>query len=515
MAYIPSHKGQSWLLPPNLEDLIPRDHVCFLVESLVDSLDYAAFDRKYSGAGRPAYHPRVLLKILVMGVLDRVRSSRRLARGVRENVVYMRLAEALTPDFRTLSDFRKNNPEMVKEVFRHTVRFAKAEGLLDVTHLATDGTKIRANASNAKMLTKDELEKLARFADEELEAWAREDAREDEAFGEGRGSDQLPGQSKEKLRRAARRYVEQMRRGGSEAREEIRERLREAGEEAEEHGLKRVSVTDPESRFMKNAGRVDLCYNAQMTVERGGFAVAGEVSQNENDVAELEPQVKQTEENLGGLPGGAAWSFDAGYSEGGNVNFLAEKKIDGYIPDKHEKKEAHPYDKKHFRFDAARDEFTCPENQRLVFEKEYWDREKEKTIRVYKGVACAECPARPVCTKQKARRVKVFPFEAERRAMAAKMKTPEAREIYKWRGRTVEPAFGDLKANKGLRRFLTRGLRGAQTEFMLACAARNIGKIWASLREKTRGGPAACGRIMSKILSWVFPCQNNEPVAAA
>src|SRR5208283_5224753 len=89
MAYIQSFKEQSWLLPPRIEDLIPEDHVCFLIESLVDALDYSAFDIKYSGVGHPAYHPRVPLKLLIMGVLDRVRSSRRLARNARENVVYM------------------------------------------------------------------------------------------------------------------------------------------------------------------------------------------------------------------------------------------------------------------------------------------------------------------------------------------------------------------------------------------------------------------------------------------
>ena len=83
-----------------------------------------------------------------MGVMDRVRSSRRLARNARENFLYMYLAEKLNPDFRTISDFRKNNPELVKEVFKHTVILAKQEGLIDLSNLSTDGTKVKANASN-------------------------------------------------------------------------------------------------------------------------------------------------------------------------------------------------------------------------------------------------------------------------------------------------------------------------------------------------------------------------------
>src|SRR4030066_2260960 len=190
MAYIQSYKGQSWLLPPSIEDLIPDDHICFLVESLVDSLDYSAFDIQYSGAGHPAYHPRILLKLLVMGVLDRVRSSRRLARNARENVVFMYLSEKLAPDFRTISDFRKDNPELVKEVFKHTVSFAKEEGLLDLSYLSTDGSKIKANASNKRVFTREELEVLVKFVDGELEEWAKQDVIEEKAFGDLRGSDQ-------------------------------------------------------------------------------------------------------------------------------------------------------------------------------------------------------------------------------------------------------------------------------------------------------------------------------------
>jgi transposase len=137
MVFLKSFKNQSWLLPPSIEELIPEDHICYLVESFIESLDFSTFDEKYDGAGHPAYHPRILLKLLLMGMLDKMRSSRMLARNTRENVVYMYLAEKLTPDFRTISDFRKNNPDFLKMVFKHTVSLAKNEGMLDLTHFAT------------------------------------------------------------------------------------------------------------------------------------------------------------------------------------------------------------------------------------------------------------------------------------------------------------------------------------------------------------------------------------------
>jgi len=477
MAYIQTYKDQNWLLPPSLEDLIPEDHLCFLVESLVDSLDYSYFDFKYSGAGHPAYHPRVLVKLLVMGVLDRVRSSRRLAKNARENVVYMYLGEKVAPDFRTLSDFRKNHPDFLKEVFRHTVGFAKQEGLLDLSHLSTDGSKVKANASNKRVLTEEELEVLLRFVEGELEEWAKRDGIEDEEFGELRGFDQLPHQSKKTIRKAAQYYMKKAQEKGSDFTQRVGTSLRKAKEE----NLKKVSVTDPDSRFMKNKkGRIELSYNPQVTVDGKGFILANDVCQSAHDAGQLKPQVIQTEENLGAIPEKIKWSFDSGYFESGNIGFLAGQDIDGYIPEHNKKKACNPYDKQHFIYDSAKDEYACPRNRKMVFVREQWDNQKEKVIRVYKGTECSGCQAQWECTKSKAgvRYLKIFPYEAERNGMIAKMKTPQAKDIYRIRGQTVEPVIGDIKENKGLRAFLTRGIESVRSEFNIICAARNIKRIW-------------------------------------
>lgn len=421
MAYIESYKGQTWLLPPSIEDLIPDDHICFLVEGLVDSMDYSKFDIRYSGVGHPAYHPRILLKLLIMGVLDRVRSSRRLARNARENVVYMYLSEKVAPDFRTISDFRKDNLSLVKEVFKHTVSFAKEEGLLDLSHLSTDASKVKANASNRRVFTKEELGVLLRFVDEELEEWAIRDTIEDNAFGEIRGSYQLPKQSKKTVQKAK--------------------------EEVAEEELKKVSITDPDSRFMKNAeGKIELSYNPQITVQRRGFILANDVSQSASDAGQLQPQVIQTEGNLDKLPEQVSWSFDAGYFGSDNIQFLSDKKVDGYIPNNNEKKAKNPYDKQNFRYDTTLDEYRCPENQRLIFIGEHFDAQRKKAVRLYKGQECLDCKNQSACTKRKkGNRYLMFPHEDALNAIRIKMTTPEAKEIYKLRQQIVEPVLGDIK----------------------------------------------------------------------
>jgi len=501
MASIQSFKDQSWLLPPSIEDLIPDDHICFLVENLVDSLDYSSFDIRYSGAGHPAYHPRILLKLLVMGVLDRVRSSQRLARNGRENVVYMYLSEKLAPDFRTLSDFRKDNPELVKEVFKHTVSFAKEEGLLDLSYLSTDGSKVRANASNRRVLTKEELKVLLRFVDEELEEWAKQDAIEDKAFGEIRGTDQLPHQSKKTIQKAVQYYIKKLKEKGPEFKEHLKDSLHQAQQEMDDNGLRKVSTTDPGSCFMKNKkGRIELSYNPQVMVERNGFILANDVSQNASDAEQLKPQVIQTEENLGKLPEHAAWSFDAGYFGSENIQFLSDKEVEGYIPDNNGKKVRNPYDKQNFRYDSAMDEYICPENQKVIFIGEHFDVQKKRTVRVYKGQRCLSCKKQSICTKRKngIRYLKMFPHEVALNNMRMKMKTPEAKEIYKLRQQIVEPVLGDIKENKGVRGFITRGIHTVKAEFNIICAAMNVKRIWILLKEKKRKMSCFSSRLFFK-----------------
>ena len=168
MSFIKSHKDQNWLLPPNILDIIPKDHICFLVEDIVDQLDFSKFEIKYSGVGHPAYHPRIICKILTLSMIDRVRSSRAIARNARENVVFMYLAENLTPDFRTISDFRKNNVDLLKDIFKVTVSTAKELGAIGLDQLSVDGSKLKACATNKSTVTKEQLDVIEQYVNNEL-----------------------------------------------------------------------------------------------------------------------------------------------------------------------------------------------------------------------------------------------------------------------------------------------------------------------------------------------------------
>lgn len=475
MVYIKSYRGQNWLLPPSLEEMIPEDHICYLVEELVDSLNYDSFDIKYSGAGHPTYHPRIILKILVIGFLDKIRSSRRLARNARENVVYIYLSEKLFPDFRTISDFRKDNPDLVKSTFKHTITLAKLEGMLDLSVLNTDGTKLKANASNRKLLSKEEIKFISKFIDNELEEWAKQDNIEDDFFGKIRGSDQLPEKSKKKMKKAVERYIKELKENGGINKEKIKK----AKEELDKNNLGKVSLTDPECRFMKNKkGKIEFSYNPQITTDKNGIILANDVCQDPVDYAQLKPQVIQTKENVGELPEKVKWNFDNGYLEGENLNFLDKENIDGYLSCQ-EKKNISDYDSEKFIYDEEKDEYLCPEGHKMIFLSERYDKTRGKYYRYYKGQSCKDCPKKDKCTKMKDgfRYVKQFPFEKERRDMKEKMKTEEAKKVYNKRKETVEPTFGNIKENNGMLSFLTRNLKNVKTEFNLACIGHNLQRI--------------------------------------
>ncbi len=510
MAYIKSFRGQNWLLPPNIKDMIPKDHICFLVEEVVDKLDFSSFEIKYSGPGHPAYHPRIICKILTQSMLDRVRQSRAIARNARENVVFMYLSENLCPDFRTISDFRKDNQDLLKDIFKITVSTAKELGAIGLEQLSVDGSKLKACAANNSSVTKDQLDVIEQYVDNELKEGIEIDNVEDKHFKECRGYDQLKETDKKKIKSLIAKYYKQIKKDEHDRVSEIKNTIKEARKELEENELDKISLTDPEARFMKNKkGRFELSYNPQITVDhKNGIIVANDVCKDTTDHNQLKPQIELVEENCGKLKEKTKVSADNGYHNGENIHYLNDKKLDGYLPNQVEAQKAKgtnitvtKFDKSNFDYDNKTDEFICPEGNKLKFRCEHYSKEKKKNIREYVGVKCMGCLFNSQCTKRKdnVRRIKSYPFEKERRDMAEKMQTNNAKRIYSKRKETVEPAIGHIKENLGVKDFLTRRLRTVKNEFNLVCAAYNLKKIWIIIQKRNN----EINNMMKKVLSFL------------
>jgi transposase len=414
----------------------------------------------------------------------------------------MYLAEKLQPDFRTISDFRKENENLLVKLFKNTIKAAKDLGVIGLEQLSTDGSKVKASASKKSAVTKDVLKVIEEYVKNELKKGIEIDKVEDEHFGKCRGYDQLNESEKHKVKSVVVKYIKQVNRDESDSRQkEIEETVKEALNEFDKDSIENVSLTDAESRFMINKkGIFELAYNTQITVDHKlGIIVANDVCQERNDVHQLKPQIELVEENCSLLNEGTKICADSGYNSGNNIHFLNQKKLDPYITEQEETTKTATENIEDIRFDISKfeykeenDEFICPENKKLKFLHEGYEKERGRKYRIYKGTECKECEFSKNCTKRKdgVRQLKIAEFSKERKQLADKMKTEEAKKIFGQRKQVVEPAIGNYKENLGFREFLTRGLESVRNEFNLVCTAVNLRKIWiySNKKEKMRKG---------------------------
>ena len=168
-----------------------------------------------NGSGHPSYHPCIMCKILIQSMLDTVRSSRAIARNVRENVVYMYLAENLQPDFRTISDFRKENEKLITKLFKNTVKAARDLGVIGLEQLSTDGSIVKASASKNNVVLEEVLRVIGEYVNNELKKGIEVDKLEDEQFGNCRGYDQLNENGKYKVKAVVAKYIKQVNKDNS------------------------------------------------------------------------------------------------------------------------------------------------------------------------------------------------------------------------------------------------------------------------------------------------------------
>src|SRR3989338_2018057 len=462
MTYISSYKNQDWLLPTSIKQMIPQNHISFFVEDFVESLDYSGFDMISDGAGHPSYHPIIIMKIIIQGMLSKERSSRKLAGACRENFVFMYLAEKVQPEFSTICRFRRNNREFIKETFKVTVKLADENDLIDLNLICTDGSKIKANASKKMCLTKEQIGKLDSIIDKMIE----EDINQDEIDKEicGNKEENLTNLEIKNLKGIVKTYRD------SKNKEKIKEKCKNAIMEFDKDTkIKGVSLSDPECRMMKNKkGFFEMDYNVQFTVDsKNQIIIANDVCQDRTDTYQLQPQIKNVKENIE-LKKDTKVVLDCSYNCGENLKFLEDEKIDGYIPTQFQAQEIGEREKTlkedDYEYDWEKDEIIS-EGVKLEYAGT-WSQGKDKCLRrIYRS--------------DDGKMIKrVIEFFRERLRMKKKMETKEAKQTYGLRKTVVEPVIGNIKYNLGFDEFLIKGLDGAKLELNLASIAHNLKKIW-------------------------------------
>lgn len=454
-----------------LEKRIPANHLCRMVKEVVFFLDTSQIESCYSFEGQRSYHPKLMLSILFYGYSTGVRSSRKLESKCISDDYYKFLMQFYTPDYRTISDFRKDNIDAINSYFVAILRIFEKLGYKKVGKIYIDGTKIKANASKKRTKTAEGFEKWLSLLEEEIASILKEaaaiDKEEDEKF-------KVCEEEKELLKKLSNRTY-------------LKTRIEEALNQMSKEDKKKLNLTDSTAHEMKTGGSKDIGpkYNCQAAVTVDGVITAGEAVVECNDRHQLEPMIEKSESNTEKKVDEV--SADSGYASYDNYEYLDERKINGYVPDQYFRqyksgeyqKEENRYHFTNFHYDKSTDRYICPEGHALV----YWKTRKNKTKardwyhKVYIGKECKNCLNRALCTKSKRRELLVDIREPLLVEMREKLMSEEGGLKYFMRQYIIEPIFGHLKHNLGYKTFLLRGLDKVNAEFKLMCIGWNIKKL--------------------------------------
>ena len=453
--FIPDTVNQTLLFPPSLDDWLPEGHLARFLLDVVSALDLSAIYKSYQdkdGRGQAAYAPEMMVRLLLYGYARGVYSSRKIQTRTFEDVAFRYLSGDQHPDHATIAEFRKRPLEALSGLFTQALLLCSEAGLVKLGHVSIDGTKIKANASKHKAMSYKHMNETEARLKQEIDALLataeKTDAEEDAQYGKDRHGDELPAELQrresrlQKIGEAKAALEQEAKEKASQQRVEAEQKLAEREEEERRTGkgkrgrkpqapdpdkakpddTAQRNFTDPESRIMPdgaNKGSFVQGYNAQIAVDSASqVIVAAEITQETNDKKQLLPMIAQIAANLEQKP--EKVSADTGYFSELNVTDEQVKDVDLYVA-------------------TGRD----------------------------KHGSAVEASSDPP------------PAEASpKEAMREKLRTEAGRTVYKMRKAIVEPVFGQIKEQRGFRRFSLRGKENVSREWKLVCAVSNLLKLF-------------------------------------
>ena len=453
--FIADTVDQTLLFPPSLHDWLPAGHLARFLVDVVWALDLSAIYKSYQdkdGRGQAAYAPEMMVRLLLYGYAKGVYSSRKIQTRTFEDIAFRYLSGDQHPDHATIAEFRKRHLDALSDLFRQALLLCSEAGLVKLGHVSIDGTKIKANASKHKAQSYARMNETEARLKQEIDGLLKQaeetDAAEDAQYGKDRCGDELPaelqrresrlrkiGEAKAALEQEAKEKAAQQR---TEAEQKVAQREEEEQrtgkkkrgrkpevtdpEQAKPDDTAQRNFTDPESRIMPdgaNKGSFVQGYNAQIAVDSASqVIVAAEVTQETNDKMQLLPMIALIAANLEQKP--VKVSADTGYFSEANVTDESVKDVDLYVAT---------------------------------------GRDKHSNVVETNG----DPPPADASPKD---------------AMRAKLRTEAGCAVYKMRKAIVEPVFGQIKEQRGFRRFNLRGKENVSLEWKLVCTVSNLLKLF-------------------------------------
>lgn len=460
MPYVEGEdRNQNTLFPEAIDDYITSDNPVRVIDAFVNSLDMKelGFNRDEPNInGRPSYNPRDLLKLYLYGYLNRIRSSRKLETEAARNLELLWLLRKLKPDFKTIADFRKDNNEAIKKVFKEFNMLCKDWDLFGQEVIAVDGSKFRASNSKRNNYSKKKIKRHLKYIDEKIDSYMNELDKNDQDEEDIR----IPSEEEIKKR------IKDL--------ENRKQKYETLQQKIEESGENEISTTDPEARLMSVSNNgIEVSYNVQNTVDnKHNLVVDTDIINNPSDQGQLSKMAKQAKdlfekETITVLADKGYYSTnDLVECEEENIEtYVAKQKYTGSIAN-----EDFRLDK--FKYNEENDTYLCPAGQVLYPGKTR--KEKGVEYQVYKNYrACQACEFKDQCTKsEKGRRV----HRNLKQDVLDKVdeRTRKNRTLYAKRQMIVEHPFGTIKRAWGFNSFLTRGLSSVGAENKLHFLAYNM-----------------------------------------
>jgi transposase len=457
MGYVEgTNREQVVLFPAVIDDYVTGDNPVRFVEAFVKGLDLETLGFRRAEPeerGRPGYDPRDLLKLYIYGYVNEIRSSRKLERETIRNVEVMWLLRRLTPDHKTIANFRKDNVRVLPGVFREFSKLCRELQLFGAELVGIDGSKFRAVNSRERNFSEHKLNKRLQWIEERIANYLAALQREDEAESETNEVSARELQAKI----AALQEKQVVYQG-------LQQQLAESGE-------KQISLTDADARLMNGRQGQHVSYNVQIAVDSKHKLVADYAVTNQgNDLNCLAAVAQGAQRELGVKE--LAVCADRGYYNTAQIKSCEEAGIEVHMQRPEPRQVAGIFPLERFTYDATKDSYTCPAGKRLS----YRTFDKEKQVRCYWTEACHRCELKSQCTTGKGPRKIKRPLgqDAADRMLRRVTANPELLALRK---QMVEHPFGTIKRQMGQDHFLMRGQEKVRGETSLTLLAYNLKRV--------------------------------------
>lgn len=459
MQYIEGKsRKQCVLFPQALDEIIDENNDVRFIDLFAESIDISSFSfiMKESKEGRPAYHPKDLLKLFIYGYLNSIRSSRALEKQCHINIEVRWLLKELAPDHNTIANFRRDNEKAIRKVFQHTVRIAKHFDLIGGKLIAGDSTKLRAQNSKKNNFNEKKIIQHIEYIENKLAAYTEALSAAD--------------QDNKKI-------IQQE----IEKQNNRKDKYNRLSQEMLETGEVQISTSDPDSRQMITRNNItEVAYNVQTTVDAKHAITLDYKVTNTNDSKAMSGMLRRAKTIL--QTNDFTALYDKGYHTGSELKYAIESGINAMVavpgvaafaPD-----DRYNFDK--FIYDESKDCYRCPEGNELHTNGNWYQKSKERScyfVKHYKTNKCQSCPALAMCTKNKKGRL-LERSEYQHYVDQNKKNIQSDVNTYKLRQQIIEHTYGIVKRQWGFYYITTkRGMKRASADVGLMFTALNLRRI--------------------------------------